>query len=196
MSRRERPLRRSLLARDPLEVAPDLLGSILRVGDRAGRIVEVEAYRGADDAASHAYRGRTPRCETMFGPAGHLYVYFTYGMHFCANVVCAEEGVAGALLLRALAPLGDVPSCAGPALLCRALGIDRSYDGADLVSGDRGVRLLEDGTVPAAIETGPRVGLSARVGTAAALPWRYAIAGSPHVSRPRVVRAAGAGLTR
>ena len=103
--RAARQLERSMLERDPVLVAPELLGKLLRRGALLARIVEVEAYRGASDAASHAFRSRTARNETMFGPAGHLYVYFTYGMHYCANVVCWPEGEAGAVLLRALAPL-------------------------------------------------------------------------------------------
>ncbi len=99
------PVDRQLLDADPLEVAPWLLGKVLSVGGRSGRIVEVEAYRGAADPASHAYHGRTARNATMFGRPGLLYVYFTYGMHWCANVVCGPEGEAGAVLLRALAPL-------------------------------------------------------------------------------------------
>ena len=191
-------LTREFFRRDPLELAPELLGKVLECGGSAGRVVEVEAYRGADDPASHAYRGRTARCATMFGPPGHLYVYFTYGMHFCANVVCNDVGTAGAVLLRALVPLrgldemeqrrtasGAAPPpggparerwlCAGPARLCQALGIDRRLDGADLVLGDRGIRLLDDGVRPASFATGPRVGLSERVGRAAELPWRYRV---------------------
>ncbi|MGA3352059.1 MAG: DNA-3-methyladenine glycosylase [Acidimicrobiales bacterium] len=98
-------LPRSFAERDPVLVAPELLGKLLQRGPLLARIVEVEAYRGAADAASHAFRGKTPRNSTMFGPPGHLYVYFTYGMHFCANVVCWPEGEAGAVLLRALEPL-------------------------------------------------------------------------------------------
>jgi DNA-3-methyladenine glycosylase len=94
---------RSFYDRDPLEVAPELLGKLLVRGERRGRIVEVEAYRGESDPASHAFGGLRPRCATMFGPAGHLYVYFTYGMHYCSNVVCLPDGIAGAVLLRALA---------------------------------------------------------------------------------------------
>jgi len=195
-SARWRPVARRRLARDPLEVAPFLLGKLLVHGERAGRIVEVEAYRGAEDPASHAYRGLTKRNATMFGPAGLLYVYFTYGMHFCANVVCGSEGVGQAVLVRALAPVAglaemraarpkahsDLDLCRGPARLCQALGLDRAYDGADLVTGDRGVQLLDDGTPPPEVpDQGRRVGISA----ATELPWRFAVPGDRHVSRPR-----------
>jgi DNA-3-methyladenine glycosylase len=180
---RRRALPRRFFAGDPLDLAPLLLGKILAAGDRAGRIVEVEAYHGEQDPASHAYRGRTPRNATMFGPPGHLYVYFTYGMHYCANVVCGPVGVPGAVLLRALEPLGDLGGSSGPALLCRALGIDRSFDGADLVKNDRGVRLLDDGFVVDSIGTSARIGLSARVGDAAAWPWRFFVPTSPFLSR-------------
>jgi DNA-3-methyladenine glycosylase len=105
-------LPRSFFERDPVLVAPQLLGKLLRRGPLLARIVEVEAYRGALDAASHAFRGRTARNATMFGPPGHLYVYFTYGMHYCANVVCWPEGEAGAVLLRALAPLSGLEQMA------------------------------------------------------------------------------------
>jgi DNA-3-methyladenine glycosylase len=107
-SRRPKRLQRSFLRSDPVLVAPQLLGKLLQRGPLVARIVEVEAYRGAADAASHAFRGRTARNATMFGPPGHLYVYFTYGMHFCANVVCGREGEAGAVLLRALAPVSGL----------------------------------------------------------------------------------------
>ncbi len=126
----------------------------------AARIVEVEAYCGADDAGSHAFRGRTQRNATMFGPAGHLYVYFTYGMHWCANVVAGEPGVAAAVLLRAAAPLEGLETmrerrpaarrdrdlCSGPAKLCQAFGITGAHDGVDLLHGE--VLLLDDGTPP------------------------------------------------
>lgn len=187
---------RSFFARDSRVVAKALLGKVLRRDDgRAGRIVEVEAYRGADDPGSHAYRGPTARTETMFGPAGHLYVYFTYGMHWCANVVCGAEGEGTAVLLRAIAPLDglevmrahrpgrrDVDLANGPAKLCQAFGIDRAHDGADLVEGDRGLRLVDDGTAPPR-----RPPCSTRIGLTKGRehPWRWWVAGDPHVSRGR-----------
>ncbi len=189
------PVRRATLGGDPLEVAPQLLGKLLACGDRTGRIVEVEAYRGAEDPASHAYRGPSDRNATMFGQAGHLYVYFTYGMHWCANVVCGAEGVAGAVLLRALAPASGLPAmraarpaartdrdlCSGPAKLCQALGITRAFDGVDLCRPDSAVVLLDDGTPPPELPAqGARIGL--RVATE--LPWRFWIGGDPNVSRP------------
>ena len=146
------PLSRSFYRRDPRAVAPDLLNKVLVRGRRAGRIVEVEAYCGTIDPGSHAYRGRTNRNATMFGRPGLLYVYFTYGMHFCANAVCGEEGEGLAVLLRGLTPLSglgqmrrhrpaarrDADLCSGPAKLCAAFGLGRAFDGADLVTGDRG----------------------------------------------------------
>ncbi|HXZ83317.1 MAG TPA: DNA-3-methyladenine glycosylase [Acidimicrobiales bacterium] len=192
-----RRLTREFFARDPLVVAPELLNAVLVGRGAAGRIVEVEAYAGAFDAASHAFRGQTARNATMFGPPGHLYVYFTYGMHHCGNVVCGEAGVPGAVLLRALAPLeglelmrrrrGGAPDrelCSGPAKICQALGIEGADDGADLVTGAGGLALVDDGTAaPRGPWCGPRVGLSARVGEAAVLPWRFAVAGDPNVSQ-------------
>jgi DNA-3-methyladenine glycosylase len=193
-------LPRDFYRRHSLDVAPDLLNKLLRVDSRSGRpmigrIVEVEAYCGADDPASHAFRGRTPRNATMFGPPGHLYVYFTYGMHFCANVVCGDDGEAAAVLLRGLAPVSGIEEmraarptarrdrdlCAGPARLCVALGIDRALDGADLVTGDRGVALVDDGTPPPAPPA-----VSGRVGlkVAADRPWRFYVAGAEGLSRP------------
>jgi DNA-3-methyladenine glycosylase len=149
------PLPRDFYGGDSREVAPRLLGKLLVFGDLAGRIVEVEAYCGDEDPASHAFRGQTPRNATMFGRPGLLYVYFTYGMHWCANVVCGEVGKASAVLLRALHPVAGVdvmrsrrPAARadrdltnGPAKLCQALDIERSYDGADLVTADRGISL-------------------------------------------------------
>lgn len=195
MSRRR--LGRRFYARDPREVAPELLGTLLVHGRRAGRIVEVEAYCGTEDPGSHAFRGPTPRTVVMFGPPGHLYVYFSYGMHWCANVVCGRDGEAGAVLLRAVAPVAgveemraarprarrDVDLTSGPAKLCQAFGIDGTFDGADLVRADRGVALADDGRAPeVAPATSTRIGLSA----GAELPWRWYLPGDPHVSgRPR-----------
>lgn len=189
-----RPLPRSFYRRDPLTVAPDLLNRILACDDgRAGRIVEVEAYCGADDPAAHSYRGQTRRNATMFGPSGHLYVYFTYGMHWCANVVCGErEG--SAVLVRAIEPMGDVDAMrgargfppkdrtigSGPARLAQALGITGALDGADLVTGTQGIRLVDDGTPPPPDPVaGPRIGISKAVDR----PWRWHVPEHPHVSR-------------
>ncbi len=185
------------LARSSLEVAPDLLGLVLRRGGRAGVIVEVEAYGAADDPASHAYGGRTRRNAAMFGPPGLLYVYLIYGMHLCANVVCSQEGQAGAVLVRALMPLEgtaamrsarplaatDRDLCSGPGNLCASLGITRSDDGTSLLGGgavtlERGPALLP---TPPAILSGPRVGIS----KAADRAWRFAILGVAEVSHPR-----------
>jgi DNA-3-methyladenine glycosylase len=175
-------------------VAPELLNKLVVAGGCVGRIVEVEAYAGAEDPGSHAYRGRTARNATMFGIGGLLYVYFTYGMHFCANVVCGPEGAASAVLLRGLTPLegldemrGRRPKarsaaelCAGPGRLCQALAIDRTFDGADVVTGDRGVCVLDDGTPPPDVP-----GVSRRVGLTAGAdhPWRFYVPGAPGLSR-------------
>jgi DNA-3-methyladenine glycosylase len=188
-----RRLPRSFYRRDPREVAPELLGKVLRHGPVEARIVEVEAYCGAEDPGSHTYRGRTPRNATMFGPAGGLYVYFTYGMHFCMNAVCGDEGVGVAVLLRAAVPTRglaemrerrpaartDRDLCRGPARLCQAFGVDRTFDGADLVTADRGITILDDGTPPPAEPARSlRIGLSA----GADLPWRWYVPGDPHRS--------------
>jgi DNA-3-methyladenine glycosylase len=188
-------LPRQFFAADSRELAPLLLNKLLVRGARVGRIVEVEAYAGAADPASHAFRGRTARNATMFGPPGHLYVYFTYGMHFCANVVCGPDGEASAVLLRGLTAVAgldemraargpaarrDADLCSGPGKLCQALGLDRTFDGADLVTGDRGVEVLDDGTLPpAAPALSGRVGLS----VAAEVPWRFYVPGAVGVSR-------------
>lgn len=192
---RGRRLRRSFYARDPLEVAPELLNKVLVHGPRAGRIVEVEAYRGADDPASHAFRGPTPRTAVMFGPPGHLYVYFSYGMHWCANAVTSCDGEPGAVLIRALAPLRGIEAMVaarpaarrlvdvanGPAKACQALGIDGDLDGADLVTADRTVTIVDDGTMPPEVPSaGPRVGISVAV----EVPWRFSVPDDPHRSKP------------
>ncbi len=187
-------MKRSFFARDSRAVAPDLLNKLLVRGVRIGRIVEVEAYCGAEDPASHAYRGRTARNATMFGPPGHLYVYFTYGMHWCANVVCGSDGEAAAVLLRGVTPIAgldemralrprartDRDLCSGPARLAQAFGLNRAFDGADLVTVDHGVTIEDDGTRPPAAP-----GVGARVGVAAGadLPWRYYVPGALGLSR-------------
>ena len=193
---RSKRLDRDFYARHALEVAPELLNKVLVAPDgRAGRIVEVEAYRGADDPGSHGFRGMTKRNATMFGPPGHLYVYFTYGMHWCANVVAETGGVAAAVLLRALTPLEDLEAmyaargpaarrdrdlCSGPAKLTQALGIDGGLDGADLVSGDHGVTIVNDGRPPpVAPAVTTRIGLT----NGAEVPWRFCVAGAADVSR-------------
>lgn len=197
---RARPVERSDLAGDPVAVAPWLLNKVLVRGDRAGRIVEVEAYRGTHDPASHAYKGVTPRNVVMFGPAGHLYVYFTYGMHWCANVVCGPEDEAAAVLVRALVPLrgldamrlarpaarSDRELCNGPAKLCQALGITGLDNGMDLLAAGRpgkatgSVRLLDDGTPPP-----KRPGRGTRIGISVATEkrWRFWVTGEACVSR-------------
>jgi len=181
----------SLLERPVLEVAPLLLGATLRHGDVAVRLTEVEAYDGANDPGSHAHRGRTPRNAVMFGPAGHLYVYFTYGMHHCCNVVCGPEGVAAAVLLRAgevvdgletararRSRSSDRDLARGPARLCRALGIDLDQNGARL---DTAPLTLRPGTPAETVSTGPRVGLRG----APDRPWRFWLPDEPTVSRYR-----------
>lgn len=185
-------LPRSFYARDARAVAPALLGKVFIGPDgRSGRIVEVEAYAGAEDPAAHSFGGKTKRNATMFGPAGHLYVYFSYGMHWCANASC---GNAAGVLIRALEPLSglermrsarpkakrDIDLCSGPGKLAQALGITGANDGADLVLGDQGFRIVDDGT-PAPVATQAlRIGIS----KAAHEPWRWYVAGNAHVSKP------------
>ena len=180
-----------VLAGPVLEAAPRLLNAVLRHGEVAVRLTEVEAYDGAADPGSHAFRGRTPRNAVMFGPAGHLYCYFSYGMHVCCNVVCGPEGAASAVLLRAgevvdgidLArerrpAASDRDLARGPARLCKALGIDLGHDGTDLVIGPITLTLGES---PADVSTGPRVGLRG----APDRPWRFWSTGDPTVSTYR-----------
>jgi DNA-3-methyladenine glycosylase len=190
-----RHLPRAFYSREPLAVAADLLNKVLVRDQRAARIVEVEAYCGAEDPGSHAYRGRTTRNATMFGPAGHLYVYFTYGMHHCANVVCGDVGEGVAVLLRGLDPLEGLDEmraarppgsperdlCRGPARLCQAFALDRTFDGADLVTADRGIRVADDGVPPP-----EHPGASGRIGLSAAgdRPWRFFVRGAKGLSRP------------
>jgi DNA-3-methyladenine glycosylase len=192
---RRRRLARSFYRRDPRVVAPELLGKVLTSGPLAARIVEVEAYCGAEDPGSHAFRGMTKRNATMFGPGGGLYVYFTYGMHWCANAVCGDEGDGVAVLLRAAEPLtgldvmrarrpaarSDRDLCRGPARLCQAFGLDGTFDGADLPTADRGVSIVDDGTPPPDEPVvGVRIGLSA----GHELPWRWCVPGDRHLSKP------------
>jgi DNA-3-methyladenine glycosylase len=170
------------------EVAPDLIGVTLLVYGVGGRIVEVEAY-DQEDPASHSYRGRTPRNETMFGPPGHAYVYRSYGVHWCLNLVCGAEGVPDAALIRALEPTAGLDQqrrrrgvdnlralCSGPGKLCQALAITGDHDGMALDAPPFRLEPRED--VPE-IVTGPRIGIT----RATELSWRYALAGSPYLSR-------------
>ena len=185
---------RSFYARAPDVVARELLNKVLIGPNGSGRIVEVEAYDGGRDPASHAFRGMTARNSVMFGRPGHLYVYFTYGMHWCANAVCREEGDAAAVLIRALSPIdgldrmraarGNPPRdrdlCSGPAKLCQALGIGPTNNGVDLTRRASAVRLVDDGTSPPpspAVTT--RVGLSVGVDQR----WRWYVPADHNVSR-------------
>ena len=179
---------RDFFARSVHEVAPDLIGVTLLVDGVGGRIVEVEAY-DQEDPASHGYRGRTARNVSMFGPPGHAYVYRSYGIHWCLNLVCGDEGVAEAVLVRALEPthgiatmqrrrgLSDVRAlCSGPGKLCQALAITREHDGLPLDRPPFDIR--ERKGVPE-IATGPRIGIA----QATELSWRYALSGSKFLSR-------------
>lgn len=172
-----------VLGRTSLEAAPLMLGRRLeaRIGGVVAAVVltEVEAYMGRDDPASHAHRGRTPRNEAMFGPAGTLYVYRSYGIHWCMNVVCGPEGVAMAVLLRGGTPLEGTPAMErrrgrrehltdGPGKLCQALGVSGDHDGTSVVTGP--VRLGER-VLDGEIETTPRVGISKAVDR----PWRFVL---------------------
>lgn len=191
------PLGRDFYRRDPRDVAPDLLGRTIvhrhPDGLRAGRIVEVEAYCGAADPAAHTYRGRTARNATMFGPPGLAYVYLSYGVHWCANVVCGDEDEGVAVLLRALAPVDGVAAmyasrgraarrdrdlCSGPGKLTQAMGIIGDDDGTDLVTSER-LHVVEGGDRPVDVIQTTRVGIS----VAESEPWRYYVAGDPNVSR-------------
>jgi DNA-3-methyladenine glycosylase len=179
----------TFFARPVGAVAADLLGCVLEVGEAAGVIVEVERYQ-QDDPASHSFRGPTPRAAVMFGPPGRLYVYRSYGVHWCANVVCEPVGRGAAVLIRALAPIrgldlmrerrggvADGLLCSGPGRLCEALGIDGSMNAT--VLGEGPVRIVAGEPVEAVV-TGPRIGISVALDR----PWRLGVAGSPHLSRP------------
>ncbi|HEX5565946.1 MAG TPA: DNA-3-methyladenine glycosylase [Streptomyces sp.] len=195
-----KPLPRDFFHRPVLEVAPDLLGRVLvRTTDDGSvelRLTEVEAYAGQLDPGSHAYRGRTERNAVMFGPPGHAYVYFTYGMWYCLNLVCDGEGTASGVLLRAGEVLtgheqarerrpkarNDSELAKGPARLATALGVDRALNGTDVcgTAPDAPLRILTGTPVPAGrIRTGPRTGVG---GDGAAHPWRYWIADESSVS--------------
>jgi DNA-3-methyladenine glycosylase len=189
------PLPRAFFARPSLEVAPDLLGRLLvrplPGGVIAGRIVECEAYQEGDPA-SHSFRGPTDRTAVMFGPPGHLYVYFTYGMHFCMNVVTGGDGEGSAVLLRAVEPTDGLDLmrerrgisdarilCAGPGRLAQAFGITRADNGMDLVSGGdmfigEGEPIGEEG-----VGVGGRIGISVAIDR----PWRFYVMGNPFVSK-------------
>jgi DNA-3-methyladenine glycosylase len=170
------------------EIAPELIGARLLVDGVGGVIVEVEAY-DATDPAAHGFRGRTPRNASMFGPPGHAYVYRSYGIHWCLNLVCAGEGTPEAALVRALQPTDGLDAmrrrrgldaerllCAGPGRLCQALGITRAHDGLPL---DRPPFELHARPEPVEVAVGTRIGLT----RAAELPWRYGLAGSRYLSR-------------
>jgi DNA-3-methyladenine glycosylase len=197
-----RKLSRSFYLRTTLTVARDLPGKLLlrRLGGRflIGRIVEVEAYLGRRDPASHAYRGMTPRNEIMFGPGGHLYVYFTYGMHFCCNVVTERAGTGCAVLIRAVEPLEGMTTmerlrmrtgaralrstdlCSGPGKLCQAFGIGRKENGADLCGTT--LWIADDGGTGGRRDIGrsPRIGIS----SGREHRWRFFLKGNPYLSRP------------
>ncbi len=190
-------LERRFFARDVRVVARELIGATLLVDGAGGTIVETEAY-DADDPAAHGYRGRTARNASMFGPPGHAYVYRSYGIHWCLNCVCGAEGVASAVLVRALEPTHGLDEmrarrgvrdlrllCSGPGRVCEALGVSGTHDGLPLDTPP--FRLLARES-DAEIVTGPRVGIT----RAADLPWRYGLAGSKYVSRafPRPATAA------
>ena len=202
----------SLLRRDSLEVAPALLGAVIAVTDPHGRVAirltEVEAYRGEEDPGSHAFRGRTARNASMFEAGGCIYVYFTYGMHHCLNIVTGPAGISRAVLLRGgevvdgtelarerrPAARTDRDLARGPARLCSALGLDRSDDGALL--GGPGSRIsltlprLQRAPDPARIRSGPRTGVAGPGGDGSSFPWRFWLHGEPTVSpyRPAAPR--------
>jgi DNA-3-methyladenine glycosylase len=179
----------AFFARSVHEVAPELIGVTLLVDGVGGPIVEVEAY-DSEDPAAHGFRGQTPRNASMFGPPGHAYVYRSYGIHWCLNLVCEDEGRAAAVLIRALEPQNgldvirerrglDDPRllCAGPGRLCQALGVTREHDGLALDQPPFELRAREE---PVEVIAGLRIGIS----VATESPWRYGAAGSRYLSRP------------
>ncbi|MET0681087.1 MAG: DNA-3-methyladenine glycosylase [Burkholderiales bacterium] len=186
--RRDR-LGRDFFARSVHDVAPELIGVTVLVDGIGGPIVEVEAY-DHEDPAAHGFRGRTPRNESMFGPAGQAYVYRSYGVHWCLNLVCEAEGSAAAVLIRAVEPVHGLEKmrarrrlddprllCAGPGRLCQSLGVTREHDGLAL---DEPPFLLLAVTSPRDVVAAPRIGIS----VATERPWRFCAADSPFLSRP------------
>jgi DNA-3-methyladenine glycosylase len=205
----DRRLPRAFFARPVLEVAPELLGCTVSHAGVTVRLTEVEAYDGSNDPGSHAYRGQTPRTSVMFGEPGGLYVYFTYGMHWCANLVCGPAGAASAVLMRAGEVVGglevarsrrpgvlDRDLARGPARLALTLALTGEQNGIDTTASDSplvvrtGPRTASNGS-GATVLTGPRVGVSGRGGEAAAYPWRFWLEGEATVSlyRQATVRA-------
>lgn len=196
---------RTFFSPPALEVAPLLLGAHIRCGGVEVRLTEVEAYEGGDDPGSHAFRGPTPRTEVMFGPAGHLYVYFSYGAHWAANIVCGTEGRASAVLLRAgevvageqeartrrdarrrsPAPVRDLAR--GPGNLGSALGLGRGHTGLDLFAAGSPVtvRVPVKPRPADRVGRGPRVGVSGPGGDGQLFPWRFWLVGEPTVSAYR-----------
>ena len=181
---------REFFARSVHEVAPELIGVTLLVDGVGGPIVEAEAYESAVDPAAHGFRGRTPRNASMFGPPGRAYVYRSYGIHWCLNLVCEDEGSAAAVLIRGLEPAHGIELmekrrglvdprllCAGPGRLCQALGVTRDHDGLPL---DQEPFQLLPADSASAVVAAPRIGIS----VATDLPWRYCAAGSRYLSRP------------
>jgi len=199
------PVEAQFYTPDPREIAPKLLGKVLlrKKGKslRAGRIVEVEAYLGADDAAAHAAAGQTERNNVLFGPPGHAYVYLSYGLHYCLNISCMPSGQAGSILFRALEPLAGFAAMAkarglaisnelrslrmlasGPARLCQALEITRERDnGRDMTSPDSGLWIVDDSHKVQKVAISKRIGIT----KSAELPLRYYLEGNPFVSATR-----------
>lgn len=207
------PWTRAGFARPVLEVASRLLGAVVWHGPVGVRLSEVEAYAGPRDPGSHAYRGVTPRTAVMFGPPGHAYVYFSYGMHHCLNVVCEDEGKAGAVLLRAGEVIHGVGQARerrdlgrttqhppqdlarGPARLAQALGVDLRANGVDLCGPGAELHIERRPAVsPSRICSGPRVGVSGPGGDGTTYPWRFWVEGEATVSTYRPGRVAAPGL--
>lgn len=202
-------LTQEFFARTVLEVAPELLGATVSHRGVTVRLTEVEAYDGQQDPGSHAFRGRTQRTAAMFGPAGGLYVYFTYGMHYCANLVCGRDGVAAAVLMRAgeviegedtarvrragakdPASLPRRDLARGPARLAQALGLGRTQNGLDTTHPDSAMTIRSAAFPVGTVRSGPRVGVSGEGGDGERYPWRFWLADEPSVSvyRPAVRR--------